>query len=304
MPIKLKNSQVTGRIPVADDLVIGEVALNTADGKLYTKHSDESIKLISPSKTDLNLNNVDNTTDLLKPTSTATQAALDLKASLISAVLVSPELGTPTSGILTNCTGTATSLTVGIANNIAGGTTGQVLYQSNIGVTSFVSSGSAGQYLTSNGADAPTWSSITGSGAAINDDTTADTVQYLGMSRIITGAWTTAYTASTKLFFTPATGILNATIFQSLSDVTQKTNVQPITDAVATIAKIDGVEFDWIDNNKKSAGVIAQQLELVLPHLVETTTDGLKSVNYSGMIGYLIEAIKELSVKVSQLEDK
>jgi hypothetical protein len=124
------------------------------------------------------------------------------------------------------------------------------------------------------------------------------------MSRIITGAWTTAYTASTKLFFTPATGILNATIFQSLSDVTQKTNVQPITDAVATIAKIDGVEFDWIDNNKKSAGVIAQQLELVLPHLVETTTDGLKSVNYSGMIGYLIEAIKELSAKVNQLEDK
>jgi len=82
MPIKLKNSQVTGRIPVANDLAIGEVALNTADGKLYTKHSDESIKLISPSKTDLDLNNVDNTSDVNKPVSTAQATAIALKADV------------------------------------------------------------------------------------------------------------------------------------------------------------------------------------------------------------------------------
>jgi hypothetical protein len=87
MPIKLKNSQVTGRIPVANDLAIGEVALNTADGKLYTKHSDESIKLISPSKTDLDLNNVDNTSDVNKPVSTATTAAIAVAAAQADAGL-------------------------------------------------------------------------------------------------------------------------------------------------------------------------------------------------------------------------
>lgn len=47
--IKIKSSTVPGKVPVAADLVIGELAVNTADGKLYTKHSDNTIKQISSS---------------------------------------------------------------------------------------------------------------------------------------------------------------------------------------------------------------------------------------------------------------
>ena len=44
--IKLKRSSVPGKIPDANDLVVGEIAINTADGIIYTKHSDNSIKSI------------------------------------------------------------------------------------------------------------------------------------------------------------------------------------------------------------------------------------------------------------------
>jgi hypothetical protein len=105
--------------------------------------------------------------------------------------------------------------------------------------------------------------------------------------------------ASTKLYFNPSTGTLSSTAFNSLSDKSKKTNVIPILDAVNTVAKLNGVEFDWIEDGNKSSGVIAQQLETVLPHLVTTNADdGIKSVNYAGIIGYLIEANKELAALI------
>ena len=64
-------------------------------------------------KADVGLNLVDNTTDLNKPLSSATVVALALKANLISPSFTAPVLGTPASGVLTNCTGTASELTAG-----------------------------------------------------------------------------------------------------------------------------------------------------------------------------------------------
>ena len=56
------------------------------------------------------------------------------------------------------------------------------------------------------------------------------------------------------------------------------------------------MRFDWKDSGESSLGVIAQDLEKVLPELV-SETDGVKSVNYNGIIGVLIQAIKELNQK-------
>jgi hypothetical protein len=111
-----------------------------------------------------------------------------------------------------------------------------------------------------------------------------------------------AYINADKLFFNPSTGQLNATILNSLSDVNHKTNIVPITEATTTIQKLNGVEFEWKDTGNKSAGVIAQELEKILPHLVDTSADGLKSVNYSGITGYLIEAIKEQQKQIDELK--
>ncbi len=64
------------------------------------------------------------------------------------------------------------------------------------------------------------------------------------------------------------------------------------------LKNIRGVKFKWKDNDRSSIGVIAQELENVLPQLVADTDP--KSVNYSGLIAILIEAIKE---QQSQIDD-
>ncbi len=56
-------------------------------------------------------------------------------------------------------------------------------------------------------------------------------------------------------------------------------------------------------NDEKSVGVIAQEVETILPELVKGE-EGDKSVNYSGLVGVLIEAVKELSARVEELENR
>jgi len=139
---------------------------------------------------------------------------------------------------------------------------------------------------------------------SVSDDTTTNASYYLGMSAATSGAWTSAVVSSTKLYFNPSTGQLNSTNFNSLSDETLKTNVVKIANATEIVKKIDGFEFDWVDNGKKSAGIIAQKLEEILPHLVDTNIDtGIKSVNYAGLTAYLIEIVKELSDRLDKLEN-
>jgi hypothetical protein len=106
----------------------------------------------------------------------------------------------------------------------------------------------------------------------------------------------TAKVSSTKLTFNPSTGTLAATELNSLSDVNKKENITNITNGLEIINKLNGVEFDWKENGNHSSGVIAQELEKVLPFLV-TEIEGTKTVNYLGIIGYLINAVQELSKK-------
>lgn len=141
-----------------------------------------------------------------------------------------------------------------------------------------------------------------GGGGTVTDDTTTDASYYPAMYSVTTGEPAAVYVSSTKLYFNPSTGTLNATVLNTLSDERKKKNVEVITDSVSTVNKLTGVEFEWVDTGEKSSGVIAQQLELVLPNLVSTAENGEKSVNYLGIIGYLIESIKELDARVRELE--
>ena len=69
-----------------------------------------------------------------------------------------------------------------------------------------------------------------------------------------------------------------------------------------TIDQLRGVSFNWKENGKSSIGVIAQEIEKVLPQLVSDTE--IKTVNYNGIIGVLIEAVKELSSEVEKLKKR
>jgi hypothetical protein len=96
-----------------------------------------------------------------------------------------------------------------------------------------------------------------------------------------------------------STGIVTATDFNSASDINLKENIQKINNPIDKIVKINGVRFDWKSDNKPSMGVIAQNIEEVLPELV--SGDDSKTVNYNGIIGLLIECVKTQQEQIGEL---
>lgn len=108
----------------------------------------------------------------------------------------------------------------------------------------------------------------------------------------------------TQLMNLDASG--NLTVTQDItafSDAKFKKNVKTIKDALSKVESIRGVEYERVDTDKKSIGVIAQEIEKIIPEVVLTTEDGTKSVAYGNLVGLLIEAVKELSEKVRKLEN-
>ena len=98
-----------------------------------------------------------------------------------------------------------------------------------------------------------------------------------------------------------SSGIVTAVDFDSLSDINYKENVNTINGALLKVEQLRGVKFDWKESGQPSYGVIAQELEEVLPELVHG--DDPKTVNYNGIIGVLIEAIKELKAEIEELKN-
>ena len=101
----------------------------------------------------------------------------------------------------------------------------------------------------------------------------------------------------TGFTYNPSSGILASTDFNSTSDALLKENINPIENALNLINNLNGYTFDWKNQNRSSVGVTAQDVEKYLPQLVTEINDH-KTVNYNGLIGVLIEAVKELSKKI------
>lgn len=92
------------------------------------------------------------------------------------------------------------------------------------------------------------------------------------------------------------------------SDRRLKDNIKPIENAIDKIKMIGGYEFDWNINSRNNeghdVGVIAQEIEEVLPELVGTRSDGYKGVKYEKLTALLIQSNKELIQRVEELEEK
>jgi len=93
----------------------------------------------------------------------------------------------------------------------------------------------------------------------------------------------------------------NVTAF---SDERLKDNIETLTDGLDKVEQLRGVTYTR--DEKESIGVIAQEVEKILPEIVLTANDeiGTKSVDYSRLTAVLIEAVKELSARVKELENK
>jgi hypothetical protein len=87
------------------------------------------------------------------------------------------------------------------------------------------------------------------------------------------------------------------------SDIKLKKNINVIDNALTKVNNIRGVTFEWNDEARslgKEAGLIAQELEAVLPEVVITREDGTKAVRYDKVIPLLVEAVKELHKLVKE----
>tara|TARA_X000000950_G_scaffold284704_1_gene388456 strand:+ start:678 stop:1112 length:435 start_codon:yes stop_codon:yes gene_type:complete len=132
----------------------------------------------------------------------------------------------------------------------------------------------------------------------VSNDTTTDSLFY---PVFVNSDGIGPKTSTTKLQFNPSTGRLSATFLDSLSDENLKKDISTVDGAVDKVKQLRGVDYTWKESEEKSIGVIAQELREVLPELVSESENGL-SVNYNGIIGVLIEAIKEQQRQIDELK--
>ena len=105
-------------------------------------------------------------------------------------------------------------------------------------------------------------------------------------------------------------GSVQATSYNATSDLRLKENITPLTNSLTKINKLYGANFTWKNDEKNimNAGLIAQDVEKVIPEVVNTAEheneEGFqqKSVNYHGLIPYLIESVKTLSTEKDNMQ--
>lgn len=107
-------------------------------------------------------------------------------------------------------------------------------------------------------------------------------------------------TPSTKL---DVNGAITCTDLNSTSDLNLKTNIIPVEESIKKLIQLKGVKFNWKETNSPSIGVIAQELEKIFPELVRNTGE-YKTVNYNGLIGVMIEAIKDQQTQINTLKEE
>lgn len=185
----------------------------------------------------------------------------------------------------------SSSITLNGTTNIINVGTGITLSSSGINVTGVITATS----FVGNG------SGLTGAGSTVFIDTTTNQEFFPLFTATTSGTITASGISTSKLTYNPSTGTVTAVDFNSTSDINLKENIHTVGNALEITEQLRGVSFDWKETGRSSYGVIAQELEAVLPELVKQGE--VKSVNYNGIIGVLIEAIKELKKEIEDLKN-
>lgn len=111
-------------------------------------------------------------------------------------------------------------------------------------------------------------------------------------------------TTTTKFTFNKNGNFTATGDISSGSDIKLKTNIKPIDNPLSKVLNLRGVQYDRINiNNSHQIGVIAQEVEKIVPELVGDN-NGLKTVSYGNITALLIEAIKEQQIQISMMQEK
>jgi hypothetical protein len=95
----------------------------------------------------------------------------------------------------------------------------------------------------------------------------------------------------------------NGTPVDLVSDIKLKANITPLENCLDKVMQLQGVEYDRIDLNKHQIGFIAQEVEAVIPDLVEENSQGTKVLHYKNLTAVLVEAIKEQQEQINSLKE-
>lgn len=249
----------------------------------------------------------------------ATQTTGDYVASLVAGTNIT----------LSNNSGEGATPTIGLTNNSTTiGTTAISLGSSSTtlaGLTSVTSTAFVGA-LTGNASTATTLATArningvsfngsaditvtaaagTLSGATLASGVTASSLTSVGTLTSLTVSGATATGALTVTGAITATGDITAFF---TSDKRHKNNIQTIPNALEKVTKLNGVTWEWNDDvnevtkSTPKTGLIAQEVQEVLPEVVKTRDDGFLALDYSKMMGLMVEAIKEQQIQIEELK--
>lgn len=223
---------------------------------------------------------------------------------------------------LTNVTATtATNINV-VSNNatnsnhyiiFTGGATGDQIPNSDAGLyynpsSDILTAGTFNGSLNGNAATATTAGSCTGNAVtattatnatnATNFNVAADNGTNSNHYLIFTGGATGNQrpNSDTALYYNPSSNLLTAGSFNATSDLTLKTNISELSMPLEKILNIEGKNYTWKkdENNVVQSGLIAQQVEEYIPEVIVTNKENnIKTINYNGIIPYLVEGMKE-----------
>ena len=210
-----------------------------------------------------------------------------------------------------NSTVSATGITLTSLSNQASEATALMINGSNvIGTRELGSNAFTSTTITPDGGDADTVDTLHASSFLRSDATdTATGVITFSNTTNSTSKTTGGVKISGGVGIAKTLNVGEDVVAFASSDERYKDNVTPIENPNEKLKQIGGYTFDWNDNHEvfkgqHDVGVIAQEIEKVLPEIVETRESGYKAVKYEKIVALLIESNKELLKRIEDLESK